>query len=684
MNRIFLLLLLLIPVNTAFAKMMELPESIKITAEEFDYNVKEKIFSATGNVRINTENFSLTADHVSLQIEQGIIETGGNIFYKDDYITLKAEKAILNTKQKTGLLENAIIYIEKDNIIITADEIERVSENTYIAKNASYTTCKCEEKPIWSITSHDFKIELGKNAYAKNIFFKIKDVPLLYLPAGTFPAKTERNSGFLMPHLTYLGRDGVIFDIPLYIVLSRNSDITITPVYYSKRGAGTGVDFRYVTSPVDRGNISFDYLNEFLLENGRQRWSVKFLHTTLTPRYYNTIDINLISDRNYLLDFGEVLENQGFTYTESRLSLTRYTQHSLFTGEVDYYQDLIVTETERFVLHRLPALYYLLLPHHLSFLNAYVSMNVSLINYVFEANQFEYFHSFRTKSLTFIAEPELRFPITIGEFLEITAGIKEKAKMIYVAGLEKELNPRSATELNLNITGNINGNFKSIRHIAKPGVSLLYEGRTEKVEDIIQYESPEKKIASIFLKNNLFKKTITDKGKGSREILQLSVIQNFFINEEPETVNIYMNLQESGSGKYRNNLFQELTIKALADLSLRFSSSYDEFSEKFSFTNFNINYSTPWKGGVYIDYKFTSEPHRNEEILGTIEQNIMNFRITASERYSLIGKQFTEGLYQVHYRSKCNCWYITFTFIDKPGTNEDRFKILFNLIGLGI
>lgn len=689
LNKFLLLFFLFLPANLVFSRMLALPEFINITADEFYYDANKKKFDATGNVKLTAENFYLTAEHISYKIDEGIIEAEGNIFYKDRYIILKADKASINNKQKSGILNNATIYIQNDNVVIHAEEIEKATEDTFIAKNASYTTCNCEETPVWSIVSKKFEIELGKTAYAKNIFFKIKGVPVLYLPAGTFPAKTERETGFLMPHLTYLGRDGFIFDIPFYIVTSRNSDITLTPIYYSKRGAGGEVKLRYVNSPLERGNISFNYLKEYLLDNGRQRWSAQFLHTSFTPRYNNIIDINLISDKDYFSDFGEVLQNQGLTYTESRISLTKYSRHSLFSGEVNYYQDILNAGSDLPVYHRLPQLSYSIFPLHLPILYGYFSFNMNLTNYVFETNQFEYFRSFRTKGVSLNMEPKFAMPFRIGRLLEIVPEAKLKGKIIYVAGLETELNPRLAPELKLNIDTNLNKKYKTFRHLIRPGVTLLYEGRTEKVEDVIQYESPEKELVSVYLKNFIFQKTTLNNISTNREILQLLLVQNFFLNESQKT-NVYMNLSESGSGQYTNNLFGELSIKATPSLYLRFRSSFDEYLNKFSFYNLNLNYISPWQTGLTVDYKYTTSLPgqniltQNKEILGTIQQTIFNFRVTASERYSFISKKFVEGLYEFHYTSRCRCWYITFNFIDKPGTNEDRFKILFNLIGLGI
>ncbi len=670
--------------------MISLPEVINLTADEFQYDSNQKKFDAIGNVKINAENFFLSADYVSLKINEGLIYAERNIFYRDNHITLKAERVRINTKQKTGILSNGIIYVQKDNVVIEAEEIERIAEDTFIAKNASYTTCNCEKEPVWSITSKKFKIELGKTAYAKNIFFKIKGVPVFYLPVGTFPAKTERKSGFLIPRLSYLGRDGIIFDIPFYIVLSRNSDLILSSVYYSKRGVGGKATLRYVISPLEKGNITFDYLKEYLLENSRQRWSFQFSHTSFTPKYNNVIDVNLISDKDYFADFGEVLQNQGLTYTESMLSITKYSKGSLLTGKIDYYQDILNAGSDIPVYHRVPKISYSLFPHPIPILNGYFSLNMNLINYVFETNQFEYFRSFRTKGLYFDLEPKFEMPLRLGRFLEIDPEAKLKGRAIYVAGLEKELNPRLTPELRLDINSNINKNYSGFRHLIRSGVTLLYEGTTEKVEDIIQYESPKKKLLSLYIKNFIIQKLSPKDVSMNREVVQLLLIQNCFLNASPDTENPYLNLSESGSGKYTDNFFSELSIRATPTLYLRFRSSFDEYLNKFSFYDLNLNYTSPWQTGLSVDYKYTASlpAHNiltpNEEILGTIQQTFYNFRITVTDRYSFTSKKILEGLYEFHYTSRCRCWYITFNFIDKPGTREDRFKILFNLIGLGI
>jgi len=680
-NKYLLLFFLLFFITTLKleAKLLEIPEFIKISADEFYYHVKEKKFTATGNVKIDAQNFYITGDYVLFSVSEEKIEAHGNIFYSDHSINFRAEELYINTREKTGLLKHGSIYIPQDNIIIQAEEIERISENTFIAKNASYTTCTCTGTPTWSITSGSFKVEVGKIAYAKNLFFRIKGTPVLYLPAGTFPAKTDRETGFLMPHLTYLGRDGFIFVLPFYIVLSRNSDLTLAPLYYSKRGAGGKLNFRYVNSPTEKGEITFDYLNEYLLTDGRQRWALSFLHKSFTPRIFNLIDVNLISDKDYFITFGEVLENQGLSYTESRIAITRYSKGSIITGEIDYFQDIVNAGGNTPVYHKLPQITYSLFQEKIPFVPGFFSLNVNITNFVFETSQFEYYRSFRSKSLTLTAEPRFEIPFQIGRFLEFLPYAGFKWKTIYVAGLEKELNPRFTPEAQINVNSNIFARFAGLRHVIRPGATFLYEGRTEFVQDIIQYESPEKKLVYFYLKNFIFKQGNT----GGREILQLLLRQNYFLKANPEEENVYLDNSESGNMKYRNNFYSELLVKVIPDLYLRFRSSYDEVINKFSFYNLNLNFVSPWKTVLSADYKYTYLPTQNGEILAGIQQTIFNFRFSASERYSFETKNFVEGLYEIHYTSSCKCWYITLSFIDKPGTREDRIKVLFNLIGLG-
>ncbi|HEY4716204.1 MAG TPA: LPS assembly protein LptD [bacterium] len=681
-------------IKTAYPRSIpELFPSIKIKADNLEYSPKDKILKARGNVKLSTADINIKASEVTYSANENEIEASGDILYQDRNIIVQAERARINTESKTGFIENGLITVMEYNIYVRGERIERISENILIFTNASYTTCGCNGNPIWSLKTKQLTMNLNKYANADNLFFNLKDVPVMYLPFAFFPVKTERETGFLTPHLTYLERDGTIITLPFYLVINRSSDITITPKYYSRRGVGSDIDFRYISSPLEKGEIVFSYLNEFLIENGKQRWALNLEHSSYTPLYAHKINVNMLSDREYFQDFAEVLQNQGLAYTESRLSLSRHSSTSFLSGEVDYYQNLLGTDGTITTYHRAPRIIYSIIPVKIPVIPGYFSINSELIHFVEETGGFQYFRSFRTKGITLEISPHIEFPFKIFRHAEVIPEATLNAKAIYIEGLEqkKALNTLFVPESKINILTDIERSYRvkasiltKLKHTIEPGIQVYYSGMGGEIHDIIQYQIPEKTVATFYLKNFLaggFKK---ETSIVHREILQLLLYQNFFVKQDPLQNDVYIDPILSGDKTHSDNIYSEIKIKGTSWLYLNGHTSYNEKLRYFPFYNLNLTCKTPWQSTLSLDNKYTGIGIKTREILGSIDQKFKNINISISERYSSISERIEEGIYEMMYTSQCKCWNIRLTLIDRPGFREDRIKVVFSLIGLGM
>jgi lipopolysaccharide assembly outer membrane protein LptD (OstA) len=62
----------------------------------------------------------------------------------------------------------------------------------------------------------------------KNGWFYVFDVPVLYVPYGIFPIKTERQTGFLFPQFGQSTKDGFRYLQPFYWAISKSTDSTVS------------------------------------------------------------------------------------------------------------------------------------------------------------------------------------------------------------------------------------------------------------------------------------------------------------------------------------------------------------------------------------------------------------------------------------------------------------------------
>lgn len=272
----------IISFNFSYAK-----ETYEIKAKKITYQNNENIIFAEGNA-IATNQFGevLSADKITYNRKKNIILTFGNSKYLDKLLNsleassfkfdinaqvIEAQKNVKLTDQKGNKIFLSKIIYNKENKkgfgyniqAYTKDgsysdalegEINQVS-GILILKKSKYTTCKNllnkKDKfcPSWSLVSdaikHDKK---NKKIIHKNSFLKIKNIPVLYAPYLSHPdPSVKRQSGFLPPSIKTISNIGRTLKIPYFKVISKDKDITITPIYYFDENSLIQTSYRQAT-----------------------------------------------------------------------------------------------------------------------------------------------------------------------------------------------------------------------------------------------------------------------------------------------------------------------------------------------------------------------------------------------------------------------------------------------------
>jgi hypothetical protein len=129
---------------------------------------------------------------------------------------------------------------------LEGEHINQIEPQHIIAEHGLFTPCRCQEgeSPTWGFRASRIDAQLGGYADLDNSVLEIHGVPVLYLPFLRFPLKTKRQTGFLIPDLSYQSRDGNIFTAPLYFAINPWSDATLTTTFIEKRGWRLGVEYR--------------------------------------------------------------------------------------------------------------------------------------------------------------------------------------------------------------------------------------------------------------------------------------------------------------------------------------------------------------------------------------------------------------------------------------------------------
>src|SRR6266576_1186147 len=202
-----------------------------------------------GNVDARIGTYRLQADKITVYESTNLVVADGNVvFDQADQQRITGSHAEWNHKTKTGFFVNSPGYTTQTNdgtrMYFVADRVERVSLTTIVLTNVEITACD-EEKPKWSFHAKKARIKTGDRARITSPTFRIKNVPVVYLPYASMSLKHEdRASGFLTPTFSASGQKGFRISDAYYLTLGRSADFTLRGDLFSQRGIGIGGDLR--------------------------------------------------------------------------------------------------------------------------------------------------------------------------------------------------------------------------------------------------------------------------------------------------------------------------------------------------------------------------------------------------------------------------------------------------------
>lgn len=204
-------------------------------ADTQTYDRELGILILKGHVEFEHLGNVLEADYVTYNEKSDIVTASGNVRLRQ----ANGEVNFANYLELTGDMKEGVVLqlrtlLEDDSKIAALEG--RKFEDRQELDRAVYTPCElCGDKlPTWQLNAlHAVKDDVNKDIIFTDAEFRFLDTPLFYLPYATQPL--ERRSGFLLPRPGYTTDMGAFLQIPYYIVLSEDKDMTVTPVFFTKQ-----------------------------------------------------------------------------------------------------------------------------------------------------------------------------------------------------------------------------------------------------------------------------------------------------------------------------------------------------------------------------------------------------------------------------------------------------------------
>ncbi|MBU0483960.1 MAG: LPS assembly protein LptD [Proteobacteria bacterium] len=669
------------------------------------------------------EPVTIKADWLSFDSVRKDVEARGNLSVVTDGDKIVAESATLNFAEQTGSLAGTTLFLDDNELYFSGRFLEKTGEKTYHFKDGRVTACRTEEERAapWDIKCSEARVTLDGFAVLKNARFRIKSVPVLYVPYLVLPAKISRQSGFLFPELSNSERDGYGITAPFFVNLSASSDLTIYPGTLEKRGTSVGLEFRYMADYLSKGTFAANYLNDrtedtaagvadddyrqdnYLRTRHDRYWIRGKADQYLSDDFAFRLDLDLVSDRDFLLEFRRGMigykqsdldfnknfyrgfQEESITSRESIAQLAKAWDATFLGLEARYVDDVLDEPSAVSVIHTLPRLTF----------SGRQFIPSSSVSVDWDSEYVNYWRQDGLGYNRFDFHPRLVAPLPfLGRVVEgaFSGGLRETFYEVETYGdyggdglpVAGKSGNRTAWDATANIATSLSRDFavdfagiSGVSHTMRPNFkySYLYAGNQDEWPDLdlVDRLVPENGLTYEF--NNYFRVNGTTVGGESydRNLGSLKIRQTFNFDEDRRTLT-----DSADQRRPLSDVSFDLELYPVASLYLRYQTALSVYGEGVSSYDLQARYANSRQDFLSLDYTY---------VPGQIRDLQVNLQVKLSEQLS-VRYESVQSLLEDHTVTESvgliyspPCWAMEVEY--SQDTDDRRLMVIFYLSGLG-
>lgn len=649
------------------------PGELVVRADKLSHEQEADIITASGNVEIDWSGSKLYADMASYFRGEERVAAKGNVRLVRGGDTLSGDSAEFDVDSKNGFVKNGTVFIKNLNLHMSGKRIEKLGEQDYQVEKGTITSCD-GDKPSWKFTADELQMTVDEFAYGRNALFYLADIPVFWFPYLVFPAKTERQSGFLIPKGGNSSKRGVFLEIPYYWAISPSMDMTFTADLQSKRGVGMAVEHRYMGSYGGAGKSGAYLIYDTDKDKFRGDLELK-QQTNFTKETYWRADVSLTLDRDYFRDYGTMSGDYNRQYLGATAFLSHHLDDLMLTGGVDYLNNLDAPNN-RATLQRLPFVTFNGTGSSLPGTPLYYSFAAAVTN--FDRNTGDYGQRIQLA-------PKVQLPFKGGDLFSgsVWGGYSQRFYSADASGVANGASQRGLFEAGGTIFTELARvydsplpEFDRVRHLVAPGISYSATERRDQ-NDLPFFDHDDRvvggQLVTLSLLNTVTGRSLKGEQADYRDLMRFTLSQGYQLSGERRDLLVYV---DYGRPFTDTRLLLELSpfpqLRLFSDTrispyngNLTNSATGVEVGDSKG-TRASINYYNAGTVLDYIDGKITYGDFRP-------------YTFSVSGRYSFDKPGFLETLYSIEYKHQC--WGVTLSYRDRLDNKE--FSVLFNLSGLG-
>jgi LPS-assembly protein len=651
-------------------------ENIHINADRMNQSMTDGVYTAEGNVVVLWKGMNLAADKIRYEAATHMLYATGSIVMTKESNTLKGNTLTLNLDTDRAEIDSARLTSPETGMNITAEKLIRINESEFKATSTEMTTCDIPD-PSWKFGADKLNVNLLGYATGRNVIFYVKDIPVLYLPWIAFPVVLEKRSGLLFPQVGYSKSRGMQLDLPFYWVISPSQDLQFDLDLLSKRGIGTGIDYRYIRKRGSEGHIgAYSIYDRF---DDRWRWQLNQEHKEILSRDANLrMAVNANSDRSFLSDFGEKSGEYNSQSSETIVNVLKTWQNYTVNSYLRYSEDLYAADN-RSTLQTLPAISMSGVRQQFFSLPLYFDVDATAENQYRETG---------TTGQRLHVFPRLTLLPDTGNYLNVSLftgahvrgyATDRRSSSSGTQASDGDVLPEAGVRLSTSLMRIYDTNFqllKKIRHEIVPEISYNFVPKHDQ-ERLPLYDHVDR-----FIHRNMISLSVTSLINGKfisgdtteyRDISRIKLSTDYAIEGGRRDLLTLVESQRSWS-----DLTLESDTWLTKLLRLTFDSRYNLYDNNLSTAVVGVEVND--RQGNLIGAGYQMSRNEVEYFEGRVlTRMIKPLNLSYTGRYSFDRGDFLESVYAAEYRHKC--WSVNFAVHQRPGNQS--YTVNFNLAGLG-
>lgn len=650
---------------------------VALAADYLAYDSVQDSYEAKGDVVLRQADVELKSETLLWQSVTQDAAAQGSVLLRDSGTEVTGESMQYNVATGQGQIKDGRLFVREGNFHLVGEQIEKHSQADYYVKQGSFTTCD-GEIPDWKFSASEVDVTLGGYARAKNVWFHIKDVPILYTPYLSFPVMTERESGFLTPTFGYSNNKGTRASLAWYQVIDRHMDATVSLDYYSDIGLGKGLEYRYALANQNNGQAFYQHVTGF--NDTPNLYYLKWSHRGKLPVGWQlTVDAEYANKKLYFEEFGEVAEDYNRDKTVSKLMLRRNWQKLNLVGIARYIKDLEDDELDP--LQTLP------------------EVGLSLARYrLGDSSFFAGLESYATRfwrdegedGERLFIRPSLAAVFKPGSWLEVAPEIAFYERLYNAEGEDDEaFLPEYSLALSTRLVKTYAVNrwgVERLQHSVEP--KAVYTYIPDESQDGLPFFDLHDRIerrneVGYALVNRLISRSQAADGLNVyRELLNLRLSQSYDIDEERHN--------RSGENQPFSDLRVELGLHPATNFSLTLDGRVPVYGNmRFRTLNVGASIRDDMGNAMRIDYSYKdidASGLATDYLRVQIDTPLLKpLYIRLEERYDFRDNRALEKVVGLEYRAKCWSIFLTYRNRYREFEKDDQEVMLsFVLAGLGM